>query len=33
MSKMSERQHILQYTRIGMFEPDDGDEDNTEKLI
>lgn len=27
MSKMSERQHILQYTRIGMLEPDDGDGD------
>ena len=33
MNKMSERQHILQYTRIGMLEPDDGDEDDTEKLI
>lgn len=27
MSKMSERQHILQYTKIDMLEPDDGDGD------
>lgn len=30
MSKMSEGQHILQQTRIGMLEPDDGDGDDTE---